>query len=400
MSTKKVTKRTVDETVARATATGQDQFIWDTELTGFGFKATPKGRASYLVQKNGKRLKIGAHGVWTPEQARVEAARLLRVIDTGGDPAAAKRAQKEAPTVTAFAERFMSEHVETKLKPGTRPQYRWALDRMILPVIGAKKLIDVTHADIARLHHKLRATPYNANFAVAVASSMFRRAKKWGEVGSNPCQGIEHYPETARERMLTSDELGRLADALAAATCSPFAVAAIRLLVFTGARRDEIRTLKWSEIDFENGQARLPDSKTGSKTLFLPPPALQVLAKLPRVEDNPHIIVGHVRGKPLSPAGVEKPWFAIRKAAGLEEVRLHDLRHCFASVAASSGQSLAIIGKMLSNPTSVGRYVHLTRAWNDPVKAAAEATAAKIAAAMQPRAPADDATVVPMRSSR
>ncbi len=160
---------------------------------------------------------------------------------------------------------------------------------------------------------------------------------------------------------------------------SPYAVAAVKLLVFTGARLGEVLGLRWAWIDFERGEARLPDSKTGAKTLHLPPPALAVLAELPRIEGNPYVIVGAKAGAAL--VNLEKPWRAIRKDAGLEDVRLHDLRHAFASVAASSGMGLPIIGKMLghSQAGNHARYAHLA---SDPVKAAAAAVAGKIAAAM------------------
>jgi integrase len=149
--------------------------------------------------------------------------------------------------------------------------------------------------------------------------------------------------------------------------------------VFTGARLGEILGLQWQWIDFERGEARLPDSKTGAKTIHLPPPALAVLAELSRVDGNPHVIVGGVPGAAL--VNLEKPWRAIRKAAGLEDVRLHDLRHSFASIAASGGMGLPIIGKMLGHTQAqtTQRYAHLA---SDPVKAAAATVAGKIAAAM------------------
>jgi integrase len=211
---------------------------------------------------------------------------------------------------------------------------------------------------------------------------MFALAEKWGERpdGSNPCRHVEKYAEHKRERMLSAEEFSRLADALSASTRSPYALAAIKLLVFTGGRLSEILGLKWEWIDLERGEVRLPDSKTGAKTLHLPPPALTVLADLPRVQGNPHVIVGHIRGARL--VNLEKPWRSIRNAAQLPNVRLHDLRHSFASVAASSGMGLPIIGKMLGHTqaATTHRYAHLA---SDPVKAAAATVAGKIADAMQ-----------------
>ena len=204
---------------------------------------------------------------------------------------------------------------------------------------------------------------------------------------------IEKFREHKRERMLSPNELARLGDVLVDAPASPYAVAAVKLLVFTGARLGEVLGLKWEWIDFERGEARLPDSKTGAKTLHLPPPALAVLADLPRLEGNPHVIVGQKDGAAL--VNLEKPWRAIRKAAGLDAVRLHDLRHAFASVAASSGMGLPIIGKMLGHTqaATTARYAHLA---DDPVKAAAAAVAGKIAAAMDGASGDDSAKVLPL----
>jgi integrase len=189
-----------------------------------------------------------------------------------------------------------------------------------------------------------------ANRCVALLSKMFNLAERWKlrPLGSNPCRGLEKF-------------------------------AAIKLLAFTGARLGEVLSLRWDWIDFERGEARLPDSKTGAKTLQLPPPALAVLAELPRIEGNPHVILGARDGASL--VNLEKPWRAIRKVAGLDDVRLHDLRHAFASVAASSGMGLPIIGKMLghSQAATTARYAHLA---NDPVKAAAASVASKIASAL------------------
>src|SRR6266581_1325756 len=364
----KITKRSVD--ALKPAADGAEAVLWDSELKGFGVRVQRGGTKSYVLHYRVgtgraaplRKLTIGRHGSpWTPETARKEAKTLLGMIEDGADPAADKMARREAPTIAELAERFLAEHADTKRKGSTAAEYRRLLDKIILPALGKRKAADVTRADVTKLHHANRAAPYQANRVLAVLSKMFNLAEK------------------KRERMLSPAELARLGDALAAHSGSPYAVAAVKLLVFTGARLGEVLGLKWEWIDFERGEARLPDSKTGAKTLHLPPPALAVLAVLPRLDDNPHVIAGAKVGAAL--VNLEKPWRAIRKAARLDDVRLHDLRHAFASVAASSGMGLPIIGKMLghSQPATTARYAHLA---SDPVKAAATAVANKIAAAM------------------
>ena len=392
----KITKRAVDA-VEPGTA---DQFLWDTETKGFGLKVTPAGHRVYILQyRTGgrgaptKRLTLGNHGELTPDQARNEARRLSGIVATGGDPAAARAAEKSAPTVAELADRFLSEHVATKTKARTAAEYRRLVETTILPALGNRRVRDITRTEISRLHHELRDTPYAANRVLAILSKMFSLSEKWGERpdGSNPCRHVEKYSERKRERMLTADEFGRLGEALAAPNRSPYVVAAIKLLVFTGGRLSEILGFQWDWIDFERGEARLPDSKTGAKTLHLPPPALAVLATLPRLQDNPHVIVGNVRGARL--VNLEKPWRAIREAANLADLRLHDLRHAFAAVAASSGMGLPIIGKMLGHTqaATTHRYAHVA---SDPVKAAAASVASKIEGAMEARS----AAILPLPS--
>ena len=384
----KITKRAVD--ALRSAADGRELVLWDTELAGFGVRVQRGDAKSYILRYRAgrgrtaplRKLTIGRHGSpWTPDQARTEAKRLSGLVAHGKDPAGAKAAAKAAPTVADLAQRFLDEHAESKRKARTAAEYRRLLGKIILPALGKRKVAEITRAEITKLHHGNRAAPYQANRVLAVLGKMFSLAERWGlrPDGSNPCRHVERFAERKRERFLSAAELGRLGDILADYDGSPYYAAAIKLLVFTGARLGEVLGLRWEWIDFERGEARLPDSKTGAKTIHLPPPALAVLAELPRVESNPHAIVGGVAGAPL--VNLQKPWRAIRKAARLEDVRLHDLRHAFASIAVSSGMGLPIIGKMLGHTQAqtTQRYAHLA---SDPVKAAAAAVAGKIAAAM------------------
>jgi integrase len=403
----KITKRSVD--ALKPAADGAEAVLWDSELKGFGVRVQRGGAKSYVLHyrigtgrgATLRKLTIGRHGSpWTPETARKEAKTLLGMIEEGADPAADKMARREAPTIAELAERFLVEHAEAKRKGSTAAEYRRLLDKIILPALGKRKVADVTRADMTKLHHANRAIPYQSNRVLAVLSKMFNLAERWGlrPDGSNPCRHVERFAEKKRERMLSPAELARLGDALVAYDGSPYAVAAVKLLVFTGARLGEVLGLRWEWIDFERGEARLPDSKTGAKTLHLPPPALTVLSALPRLDGNPHVIAGQKPGAAL--VNLEKPWRAIRKEAGLDDVRLHDLRHAFASVAASSGMGLPIIGKMLGHTqaATTHRYAHLA---SDPVKAAAAAVAGKIAAAMgagSGEKTEPGATVVSMRS--
>ena len=402
----KITKRSVD---ALKLAGGAEAVLWDTELKGFGVRVQRGGSKSYVLHYRAgtgraaplRNLTIGRHGSpWTPETARREAKTLLGLIEDGADPAADKMARRQAPTIAELAERFLAEHAEAKRKASTAAEYTRLLDKIIMPGLGKRKVADVTRADITKLHHANRAAPYQANRVLAVLSKMFNLAERWGlrPDGSNPCRHVEKFTERKRERMLSPAELGRLGDALAAYSGSPYAVAAVKLLVFTGARLGEVLGLRWEWIDFERAEARLPDSKSGAKTLHLPPPALAVLTELPRLDGNPHVIAGQNDGAAL--VNLEKPWRAMRAAAGLDDVRLHDLRHAFASVAVSSGMGLPIIGKMLGHTqaATTARYAHLA---SDPVKAAAAAVAGKIAAAMAGESSETGkggATVLPLRS--
>jgi integrase len=383
-----ITQRDVDKLAS-------GELIWDAgkgSVTGFGARRQRGPAVTYVFKyrnAGGQRWQtIGRHGSpWTPETARVEAKRLTGEIATGGNPARERDTRKAAPTLAEIAQRFLDQHANAKLRPRTAHEYKWLVEKMLVPALGSKRLAELTRNDVSVFHYAKRETPSNANRALALLKTICR----WADPdGVNPCRHIKPFPERARERFLSAEELARLGKALAAWPGSPFASAAIRLLVFTGARLGEVLSLQWGWIDIERGTARLPDSKTGAKTLHLPPPALAVLASLPRVPGEPHVL-GAKRGTTF----VEEPWRRIRKAAGLDDVRMHDLRHSFASVAATGGMGLPIIGKMLGHTQAqtTQRYAHLA---SDPVKEAAATVAARIAAAMKGGAP-EGGQVVPLR---
>ena len=391
MATANITKRVVDAAKARKA----DSYLWDRELHGFGLKVTPAGRKVYLVQyrlggRTGRtrRVTIGRHGEITPTFARVEAKRLLGELAAGRDPAAERDKTQAGKFLAVVLEQFMAEYVRSKLRARTATEYQRTARLHILPRLGRRPIGEITRQDIAKLHHEMVSTPYQANRTLALLSKFFGWAEKHGlrPDGSNPCRHVEKYREGRRERFLSQAELARLGDALRKAekdsSCSPWVIAAIRLLTFTGMRRNEILTLRWEHVSEEHERLFLPDSKTGRKAVHLSPPALALLQAIPRLEGNPHVICGEKSGQHL--VNLEKPWRRFRKAAKLDDVRLHDLRHSFASVAASGGQSLVVIGKMLghSQPATTARYAHLA---DDPVKAASDAVGKHIAAAMEGR---------------
>jgi integrase len=232
----------------------------------------------------------------------------------------------------------------------------------------------------------MQATPGAANRVLALLSKMFHLAEQWNlrPSGSNPVKGLARYRERKMQRFLSASELQRLGEILRKAEHaqleSPYVLAAIRLLLYTGARVGEILTLTWDQVALDRGLAFLSDSKTGAKPLYLPPRARDVLCELPRQDGNPYVLCGR---KPCSHlVGLTRPWYRLRKQAGLPDVRLHDLRHTFASWGASSGMSLPIIGRLLGHqhPSTTQRYAHLG---DDPVHRAGDTIAQVIATALE-----------------
>lgn len=380
----KITKAAVDRLQS-------GQTLRDSELKGFGVRRQ-HGAPSYFLQKRidgrVRWFTIGPHGnPWTPSSARKQAIHLLVTVANGHDPQAIKKAQRGKPTLADVASHFLDVH-GPKLKPRTYGEYQRLLDNFIVPALGGTLIADIKKSDVAQFHASLSKTPSQANFALSVASKLMQWAEDMGyrPENSNPCRNISKYRLKKHERFLTAEEFAQLGRALDEAerdqSVSVFALAAIRLLILTGARLNEILTLKWQHVDVQRRLLMLPDSKTGQKAIRLSEHAVTVLRNLPRIKGNPYVIVGNVEGQHL--VNLQKPWRRVRALAGLDDVRIHDLRHTFASVAAASGASLPMIGALLGHtqPQTTARYAHLA---NDPLQRLNEKVGDAIAESLQTR---------------
>jgi len=310
----RLTKRVVD-----AAEVGiKDHYIWDSSLKGFGLKVTPSGRKVYIVQyrlggRKGRtrRVTLGQHGPLTTEEARGLAKKTLGQVSAGTDPAAELDKTRAGSLMTSLLDKFDEQHIEVKLKPKSQEDYRRNIRLYIKPALGHMLVHQVTRQDVARLHHSLREKPYVGNRVISVLSKFFNWCEKFGyrEEGKNPSRYIDKYKEKKRQRFLSKIEL--------------------------------------------------PDSKTGEKSIYLNEAAKDTLAKIMRQVDNPYVICGAKPGEHI--VNLQKSWRRIRSMADLDDVRLHDLRHTFASIAVSSGMSLPLIGALLghSQPRTTARYAHL-----------------------------------------
>ena len=378
----KLTKRAVEA----LKADGADTVYWDGELTGFGVRVRKSGRKNYVLQTRvrGKLrwFTIGQHGRITAVEARVAALEILAQAKKGIDPRDANARRKAEPVMVELGRRFLEEYVPAHCKPSTQAGYRRSVTLFIDPALGEMRISEVERKDIAKLHHDMRDKPYQANRALGVLSKMFSLAEVWGlrPDGSNPCRHVKRYKERMRERFLSPEETERLGEVLREAEPEmPSAVAAFRLLLLTGCRLSEIQFLRWEYV--KDDCIELPDAKTGGRVVPLGPEARAVLANLPREEDNPWVITGKLPGSHLT--DLQKPWRRIRARAGLEDVRIHDLRHSYASRALALGESLTMIGKLLGHTQvqTTARYAHLAR---DSIQTAAARITGSIGESLAP----------------
>jgi integrase len=354
-----------------------NRITYDPALSAFGVRVTAAGhRAFILVYYNRagrqRRYTIGSFPDWSVTGAREEARKLKRQIGQGGDPLADIDAERGAPTVDELIERFLAEHVSRK-RPHTQYDYRNVIERHIRPALGRMKVVEVAWANVDALHRKItkagRAT--QANRVIAVVSKMFALAIRWRMRPDNPAKGIERNTEHKRKRYLNTDELKRLTAALDKLD-DPQAADVFRLCLLTGCRVGEAMSARWDDIDLPAGKWTKPGSTTKQKTDHVAPlsaPAKQLLAVLRKRTNSEWVFPAD--SAPGHRVTVQKSWLALCKAAKIVGLRIHDLRHSFASQLASSGASLPLIGSLLghSNPTTTHRYAHL---FDDPQRAAVE----------------------------
>ena len=302
-STLRLTKRIVDG----LSVDDKDAVFWDRDLTGFGVRVHATGRKVYVVQSRGpaglKRVSLGSVAGRSIEQRRREAAEIIDRIKRGEDPV--PPAVAPDPTVAGLAAQYLEAHVATRCKPGTARNYRMALDLHILPALGEMALKDVGRQEVSALHHELRATPAMANRVLWVLSRMFALAEVWAMVppGKNPCPHVRPFRQTARERFLTPAEYRLVGAALkgfeADGSMHPPAIAALRLLMLTGCRTNEILTLQWDDVDRTARVLRLRDAKAGPRMVSLTTPALAVLDGIERTGDVPWVFRGRRPGARL-----------------------------------------------------------------------------------------------------
>jgi integrase len=399
MQRKKLTQRVVET----ARADQVDLFIWDTGVKGFGVRIQPGGTRTFLVQyrvgRQTRRYKIGLYGSpWTVEMARAKALSVLGKVADGEDPQAEKFAARRAMSVAELCDLYLREGMAT-CKESSIASARGDIENHIKPLLGAKAAAAVTREDVDKLLlavaegktakrlrtktrglSRVRGGKGAANAAVVTLSATFAFGQSRGVRPDNPAWRVRRFRERRLARFLSPAELGRLGEAIAAAEAlgveNRYALAAIRLLILTGCRRNEILTAKRAYVDAYHRCLRLPDSKTGEKVVHLGAAALKVIQDLEPVEGNPYLLPGP--GGEGRLVNLQKPWDRIRTAAGLPNVRLHDLRHSFASLGVAKGASLYVVGALLGHrsPKTTARYAHLA---DHPVKAAADLLAQEIA---------------------
>jgi integrase len=392
--------------------------IRDTDMKGFIVRRQANAIAYALHTRVKGRLSlltIGKHGSpWTPDSARNEARRLLVEIASGADPAAMRRKDRGQPTIKAFGAEYLDEHARPHKRPASIAADERGLRWHIEPLIGKIRVADLNRADVQRMVRAIaagktaaerpkdakrgpavRGGTIAANRVLALLSKMMVLAETKGlrPQGTNPCKNIAKHKETKRRRYLNGAEMAEIGKALASMDkANPYFVALIRLLLLTGARRNEIASAQWAQVDWTRAKLVLEESKTGFKEIALPPPAMELLKNLPRREKSPWIIPSANAEKPL--LALAKPWKKLIGLANTAGLRVHDLRHSFAAAGVASGLNLPVIGGILGHASAATtkRYAHVA---DDLASVSAGKIAATIAAQLTGQPAAEPEPIKP-----
>jgi len=375
------------------------RILYDDEVPGFGVRITANSVISfvldYRINERKRRYTIGRYPELGPAAAREEAIQLRGALRVGEDPLAEKEQRREAPTIEDLFNDYLERHAKIYLRPNTIRSNESMARNDILPKIGKIKVTDLKRRDIEALHQSLKESPYQANRVRALLSKMLNLAKNWEWRSDNPCEGVPKYREEKRDRWLSTQEIERLCTALDKHP-NQSAANAIRLMLLTGARRGEALTATWEDFNLELGIWTKPSHHTKQKRtehVPLSAPALQLLVSMKEKSESPYLFPGEVPDKPTQE--LKRVWTSLCKKAQLKNVRLHDLRHTYASHLVSSGMSLPIVGRLLGHtqPQTTARYAHLA---DDPLRQATNRFASIVAAARS-RKPAE---VVPLHRDR
>ena len=380
MSSQKTNKVKLTKRVVESTAPDSIQriVIWDTEVTGFCVRVYPTGKKTYFLQYRNKRrethkIKIGVHGSITTELARQKAIELSLSIGAGEDPSVKHKtvAGNTGQSMQDLADKYLSLHAGPKKAPKSYKEDIAKLKNIILKKYAPLRVDAISILDLQKLNSDLQKTPIQANRTMALLSKMFNLAVQWGWRPDNPVIGVDKYKEQRRYRWLDDEESQRLFAALDAYHNQNVANA-IRLLILTGARKTELLSATWDQFDLEKGVWTKQAHTTKQRKMEHVPVssvALEILQMMKEQADSPFLFPGKIPGEPLKDP--KKAWDTIRKKAGTPDVRIHDLRHTYASHLVSSGLSLSIVGKLLGHTqaSTTQRYAHLADA---PLREATE----------------------------
>ncbi len=397
----KLTDKIIKELAPPATG---NRVTYDTEVKGFGVRTTAAGAQSFVLNYRAdgreRRITIGSFPDWSVSAAREQARSLKRRIDVGEDPMGDRHAEREAPTMASLADRYLAEHATRKRERSAKEDAS-LLRQLIVPKLGKLRVAAVRRTEIEAFHREVtKATAVRANRALSLLTKMFNLAIGWEIRTDNPCKGIQRNHEDKRERYLTPAELERLMAALARHP-NQTSANVIRLLLLTGARRGEVLNAAWDQFDLEAGVWVKPAATTKQNKLHRIPlsaPAQQLLAEMHAKAEGPALFPGW-RGNDRQ-IDLKRFWATVCRAAKVSGVRMHDLRHSYASYLASSGLSLPVIGALLghSSPVTTQRYAHLL---DDPLRQATERVGRLVDAAGRAGAgKAASADVVPLAGGR